>query len=87
MNIHDGPVIFLTVTHDIDSFQPVTSPSSRSSLCSSIQPIEREELCVEDFYGPGPKVMATSSAYIPLARTQELDCFQLQWRQRNIVSL
>ena len=87
MNIHDGPVIFLTVTHDIDSFQPATSPSSRSSLCSSIQPAEREGLCVEDSYGPGPKVMATSSAYIPLARTQELDCFQLQCRQRNIVSL
>ena len=74
MNIHDGPVFFLTVTHDIGSFQPATSPSSRSSLCSSIQPAERG-LCVEDSYGPGPKVMATSSAYIPLARTQELDCF------------
>lgn len=87
MNIPDGPVTIVTVTPDIGSFQSATSPSSSSSLRSSIQPAEREGLYVEDSYGPGPRAMATSSAYIPLARTQETDCFQLQWRQRNIVSL
>lgn len=86
MNIPDRQVIFFVVTHDPGSFQLVTSPSSRSSLCFSIQPTEREGLYVEDIYGPGPKVMDISSAYIPLPRTQEHDDFQLQRRQGELVS-